>query len=115
MQLDVLSEELWPFDLIIIRDLLFHFTPQQALAVLSTVNRSGARYVLTSKHPEERNKRSLRTYRAGMGFQGFWQINLQDAPFHLPPPLLAIGMDGQEWSFARSQRVMGLWPLPFDS
>ena len=46
------------------------------------------------------------------GFNGFWQINLQDAPFRLPPPLLAIGMDGQEWSFTRSQRVMGLWSLP---
>ena len=86
---------------------------RQALHVLSNANRSGARYLLTSTHPAERNKRSIKTYREGAGFNGFWQINLQDAPFGLPPPLLAIGMDGQEWSFSRSQRVMGLWALPF--
>ena len=38
---------------------------RQALDVLLNVNRSGAKYLLTSTHPEESNNRSIRTYREG--------------------------------------------------
>ena len=75
------------------------------------------------------------TFKAGVGFGTSWRINLEDAPFGLPPPLLAVGFDGTlrrvpasasdgikvphptgEWFVKRhseySMRAMGLWKLP---
>ena len=44
----------------------------------------------------------------------FLCINLEDEPFCLPPPLLAIGRDG-EFQFGADKpetRIVGLWRLP---
>ena len=48
----------------------------------------------------------------GNGFNSFYKLNLEDAPFNLRPPLLAIGRDGVPMTHGLQMRVMGLWRLP---
>ena len=79
--------------------------------MLRNINRSGARYLLSTSFPRTNNTRARRHFRAGAAFSSFWPVNLQDAPFHLPRPLLAVGKDGAG-NARDGQRVLGLWPLP---
>ena len=133
VRFDVSAQTLWPVDLVIMRDLLFHFSKERALGVLRRINRSGARYLLTTTNPSARNSETCeveynattgahaqplphhcrRRFVAGLGFKGSnvaWPINLQQAPFNLGEPIAAFGLDGYaRWD---SQRVMGLWRLP---
>ena len=111
---DLSLQVLWPADLIIIRDLLFHFSKERVLDVLRRVSRSGARYLLTTYFPLQDNtgRDVKRTYADGLGHFAFWPLNLATAPFSLGPPLLTIGMDGSNWARDSNQRGMGLWSLP---
>ena len=134
MRFDLYRQTLWPVDLIIVRDLLFHFSRSRVLGVLRRINDSGARYLLTTTKPSARNKDTCEMiynasdphaherplpsgckakFVAGLGFRGAnvaWPINLQDAPFNLPPPILSFGLDGYpRWDH---MRVMALWRLP---
>ena len=130
---DLAEQTLWPVDLVIVRDILFHFSKARALSVLKRLSASGARYLLTTSTPSAKNAQTCevtfnrttkahlaplpsackRRFVAGLGFRGqnvAWPINLQDAPFNLPPPIVAFGKDGYaRWD---SQRVVGLWRLP---
>ena len=65
-------------------------------------------------HPRTINAEARRAFSPGRGFGSFWRINLEDQPFCLPPPLLAIGRDG-EFQFGADKpetRIVGLWRLP---
>ena len=126
MPLDFMRQELWPADLLIVRDVLFHFDLNRSLKALQRINRSGAKFLLTTFYPKSRNNDFFaagavqwsdpragtinRKFVQGSGFSSFYRINLLDAPFHLPPPLLSIGHDGNELEF--NDRVVGLWQLP---
>jgi hypothetical protein len=120
MQFDVATQMLWPADLIICRDLLLHFDPSRAARVLQRIRRSGSKWLLASHHPglSEEASGALR-FTAGNAFGSHWSPNLEGRPLNMPPPLLAIGLDGTWWSretggFATAsttQRVMGLWRL----
>ena len=109
VHLDFMKQALWPADLLIVRDVLFHFDPRRVLKALKIFDRSGAKYLLTTMFPRRRNAISLKSFKAGHGFSSFYSINLLDEPFNLPPPLLAIGYDGDR---AEIDRVVGLWRLP---
>ena len=111
---DLSLQMLWPADLIVIRDLLFHFSKERVLDVLQRVSRSGARYLLTTYFPLQENadRDVKRTYADGLGHFAFWPLNLATAPFSLGPPLRTIGMDGSNWARDFNQRGMGLWSLP---
>jgi len=102
---DLASEYLWPVDLVIVRDILFHFTAERANDVLRRVGESGCRFALVTYFPRVHNNVAARKYQAGKGFSSYASWNLEQAPFALPPPLLSIGWDG-----ARADRVVGLWP-----
>ena len=52
------------------------------------------------------NAAGPRHFRAGAAFSSFWPVNLQDAPFPLPRPLLAVGKDGAG-NARDGQRVLG--------
>ena len=83
--------------------------------VLRRLSASGARLLLTTSFPTMNNSATgdLRARAGdGLGFSSFWPINLEQPPFALGPPLLAIGMDGEGWDRSFSQRVVGLWELP---
>ena len=64
-------------------------------------------HVLITTFPGSNNQR--KKFHPGLGFSSFMPWNLEDAPFGLPPPLLAIGRDGSTMGRDRG-RVMGLWP-----
>ena len=103
----------WPTDLVVTRDLLFHFDQKRIMRVLHRLSASGARYLLSTFYPLKTNEGDLRkTYSDGLGHFAFWPINLAAPPFSLGPPLLTVGMDGSAWDRAIDQRAMGLWALP---
>mmetsp|Transcript_13092 Transcript_13092/g.52433 ORF Transcript_13092/g.52433 Transcript_13092/m.52433 type:complete len:163 (-) Transcript_13092:38-526(-) len=109
---DLALQTLWPVDIVIVRDVLFHFSPERGLDVLRRVDASGARFLLTTYFPGEDNAKSRHRFDGGgHGFASFWHLNLLDPPFSLPPPLLNIGFDGRAGPEYRT-RVMGLWRLP---
>ena len=111
---DIAEQTLWPVDVVIVRDVLFHFSPERALEVLRRIDRSGSKWLLTTTHPRTINAEARRAFSPGRGFGSFWRINLEDQPFCLPPPLLAIGRDG-EFQFGADKpetRIVGLWRLP---
>ena len=101
---DLASGYLWPADLVVVRDVLFHFTEDRANDVLRRVAESGCRFALVTYFPRVDNKAAASKYRAGRGFSSYASWNLEQAPFGLPPPILSIGKDG-----ARLDRVVGLW------
>ena len=100
---DLAQQHLWPADLVIVRDVLFHFEPSRVAAVLDRLGRSGCGHALITTFPDRNNQR--KKFKPGYGFASFMPWNLEDAPFGLPPPLLAMGRDG-----STEGRVMGLWP-----
>ena len=101
---DLATDYLWPVDLVVVRDILFHFELSRANRVMQRVGRSGCRFVMITTFPRGHNRASARKYHAGRGFSSFASWNLEDEPFSLPPPLLYIGRDG-----SRPDRAMGLW------
>ena len=113
---DLATQSLWPVDLVVLRDVLLHFSKARALRVLQMLSASGARYLLTTSTPSAKNSRTCevefnmstkahvaplpngcsRWFVAGLGFRGqnvAWPINLQDDPFNLPPPIIAFGIE----------------------
>jgi hypothetical protein len=100
---DLARQYLWPADLVVVRDVLFHFEPSRVAEVLDRLGQSGCGHALLTTFPTRNNQR--KKIRPGLGFTTFMPWNLEDAPFGLPPPLLAIGRDGSD-----TGRVMGLWP-----
>ena len=96
-QFDLSTQVLWPADLCIVRDVLFHFDPTRALNVLRRINASGCKYFLATTFPQYdpmTNVKRASRFHAGRGFGSFAPWDLQGAPFHLVPPLLLIGYDG---------------------
>ena len=131
---DISIQYLWPVDLVVVRDILFHFEIGRAVSVLRRIGISGCRYALITTFLQTNNMIAARKYRAGRGFSScmLWESNMQNCasffvptliwglcatmpsadaswnlqgqPFALPPPLLAVHGDGK-----RADRVMGLW------
>jgi hypothetical protein len=100
---DLARHYLWPTDLVVVRDVLFHFEPRRVADVLDRLGESGCGHILITTFPTSNNQR--KKFHPGLGFSSFMPWNLEDAPFGMPPPLLAIGRDGSS-----AGRVMGLWP-----
>ena len=112
---DLMTQPLFPVDLLIVRDILFHFRTQQGLDVLKNAHNSGSRYLLSTYFPGYDNGKRRP---GGSGHSGFAPLDLETPPYNLGPPLLAIGYDGPPpgragvWNGKVGQRVMGLWTLP---
>lgn len=119
---DLSLQQLWPADLVVMRDVLFHFSKERILEVLARVNASGSRYFLSTYFPNSNNTQLgdlHKKYGDGGGHYSFWPVDLVHAPFSLGPPLLTIGRDGDWWwklqkygAAGTRQRLMGLWRLP---
>ena len=91
------------------------------LSVLRRIEASGSSYLLTTSYPRNNGRSNARwasAFRAGRGFSSFGAWNLQEAPFNLTAPLLAIGYDGwhfrARWHKMSESRIMGLWRLPLE-
>ena len=92
-----------PVDLIMARDVLFHLSTSVVLDILRHINRSGAKYLLsttsfntTSK--VDNFKRDAIDYR---------DINLYGPPFNLPKPVMTTDKED-----VKQPRHMALWKLP---
>mmetsp|Transcript_46150 Transcript_46150/g.76291 ORF Transcript_46150/g.76291 Transcript_46150/m.76291 type:complete len:409 (-) Transcript_46150:292-1518(-) len=108
---DLSLQTLPPVDLVLLRDLLFHFDAMRGHDILERVNASGARYFMSTHFPHTDNEETERHFHAGSGFGSFWPLNLEQKPFLLPHPLIVIGANG-ELRPQQNLPVMGLWALP---
>ena len=105
---DLSLEYLWPADLVVIRDVLFHFSASRVNEVRRRIALSGCRFALVTYFPRGNNKRSLSKFHPGHGFSSYASWNFEAEPFGLPPPLLTVGNDGPPCR-GDGCRVMGLW------
>jgi Methyltransferase domain len=94
---DIIHDPLPPVDAVICRELLFHLSYEQCFRALKNLVKTDARYYLLT---------SNRGYWLNFDIAtGDWrELNLEVAPFHLPPPRLAIRDD-----FQFPDRFIGVW------
>ena len=104
---DLATQVLWPADLVLVRDVLFHFDAERVLTVLRHVNQSGGRFFMSTSFPAHASSVVARKFKPGRGFKSYASWDLSAKPFSLGPPILAIGDDGQA-----PGRIMALWRLP---
>jgi hypothetical protein len=109
-------------DLMLMRDVLFHFQDDIVLKILQTIMESNVKYLLTTTFLTPNDQHSWNRHRAYGETDvkraenttiGFRELNLMDKPFCLPPPILKVvdshnlyAKDGQP------DRYVGLWKLP---
>jgi SAM-dependent methyltransferase len=101
MMADIARDLLPRADLVLCKECLIHLPNRQVCDALRNFKRSGASYLLTTTFP---NLRANRDTWPG----SFRPLNLQIAPFKLPPPREIVD-DGRDTS--ESTAVLGLWSL----
>ena len=108
---DLVSQPLPRADAIFCRDLLPHLGYREIADVLHNFRRSGATWLITTSLSRERDNRDT----AG----GRWRpLNLTQAPFHFPPPLLLLNEHCSEDGGAYDDKCLGVWrlaELPLDA
>jgi SAM-dependent methyltransferase len=101
---DMTRADLPAADLILCRDGLVHLSFADARAALRNFRRSGSRYLLTTTFVSHTGNRDTPT--------GGWRVlNLQAAPFGLPPPLALIDERCAFAEGAYRDKCLGLWEL----
>jgi hypothetical protein len=96
--LDVIRRAPPEADLVLMRDLLIHFSFSDAASAMLNVRRSGATWLLTTTYTEIQENRDIVT--------GRWRpINLELAPYRMPPPLELIR------EHELGGKSLGLWRL----
>lgn len=99
--MDIIGGKLIAADLIIVRDLLIHFSVGNIHATIANVKRSRIKYILVSTYPDSKVNKSIRD---GYNFN----INLQIAPFNFGKPLFLI----EEMKDDNLERkCVGLWKV----
>lgn len=99
--LDLVTDDLPRADAVLARDVLIHLSQRDVRAALTNIRRSGAQWLLTTTYPEHVNRDII---------TGDWRpLNLQAAPYLLPPPIELIPEETQERQF--SDRSLGLWSV----
>jgi hypothetical protein len=104
---DIRSDALPKVDLVMSRDCLVHLSFDDIHRALRNINRSGAKYLLTTTFVERQKNVDIRT--------GEWRtLNLQAAPFNLAPPIKFINEQCTESDKdgVYSDKCLGLWSLP---
>lgn len=102
--MDIVQNALWPVDLIVLRDVLFHLPQADVITVLENVANSGAKYLVSTSYPAGTNDYS--GYEFGHGFRSFIPINLEYEPYNFPTPLAVIAEDDEA-----GRRIVGLWSI----
>jgi hypothetical protein len=102
--LDLLSDPLPTCDLVLVRDCLVHLSFADVHRALANIKASGARYFLSTTFQRLESNRDITT--------GDWRpINLERAPFDLPPPLALIDEQCQEAGGRYGDKALGLWEV----
>jgi hypothetical protein len=104
LRLDLTRDPLPRADLVLCRDCLVHLSFEDAFRALANLKRSGSRYLLTTTFPGRGDNPDIPT--------GHWRpLDLQAAPFRLPPPLRVVSeeYDGDEGRYR--DKSLGLWRI----
>ncbi len=104
IHLNLIEDALPKVDLIFCRDCLVHFSFADTLRALNNMCASGSTYLLTTTFPETKKNKDVATLR--------WRtLNLQGAPFHLPPPLELFNEGCTEANGMFRDKSMALWRI----
>lgn len=104
-KLNLLQDSLPRVDMVFCRDCLVHLSYKDIFLALHNICNSEATYFLTTTFPERQSNRDIAT--------GDWRpLNLQAAPFSLPPPVKLINEgctegDAEEYK----DKSLGLWRI----
>jgi SAM-dependent methyltransferase len=102
VQLDLQRDALPKVDLVFCRDCLVHFPLHGVALALSNIKRSGSRYLLTTTFVDRASNDDIRV--------GRWRpLNLERAPFDLPPPLRLMDEECPEPT--NRDKRLGLWRI----
>jgi hypothetical protein len=102
--MDLLSHALPKVDLILCRDCLVHFSFADIFKALNNLRASGSRFLLTTTFPTRQENLPIPT--------GKWRpLNLERAPFFLPPPLTILNEGCTENGGEYADKSLGLWEL----
>jgi SAM-dependent methyltransferase len=100
MCIDAVAEDLPQADVVLCREVLFHLSFRDALALIKNVRSTGARYLLATTNPATGANRDIPS--------GEWrEINLEQSPYAIGPRHREIA-DGDGPS---PSRVLGVWRL----
>lgn len=103
-KLNILVDDLPQSDLILCRDCLVHFSDADIKYALDNICASKSRYLLTTTFTDRKSNTPIPT--------GLWRpLNLQAAPFFLPPPLAIINEKCSESAGYYSDKSLALWKL----
>ncbi len=93
------------FDLVLVRDTLFHLPILEALQVLEMINDSGSRFLGTTTidSPKVRN--------AFIEAGEWYPLNIKKPPFSFPEPLAAV-VEGYKGVDFYGSKKLGVWKLP---
>lgn len=110
-------------DLILVRDVLFHMPDAAVQKVLSSIHRSGSKYLATTSFSKTENQEDFNTklaYRDSAKerqtkdeeeYIGFRHLNLYLPPYNFPNPPLYIAEENDATS-KNLERHVGVWKLP---
>lgn len=102
--MDLMRDPLPAADLILCRDALVHFSFADIRAAVFNLKLSGAEYLLTTHFAGNRKNSDIVT--------GQWRpLNLTQAPFYFPPPLLTIDEQCSERDGEYRDKCLALWRL----
>ena len=100
--LDLTRDRLPPADLLFCRDCLVHLSFADIRLALANVAASGIPYLLTTTFPQGEINEDIVT--------GDWRVlDLERAPFHLPPPLRILNEGCTEGEGGFADKSLGLW------
>ena len=104
IHLDVSKDDLPKVDLIFCRDLLVHFSYQDAMRTLANFKRSGATWLLTTTFTNRTSNEDIDT--------GDWRtLNLKLHPFSFPEPKEMIIEGCTEFDGLFADKTLALWKL----
>jgi len=100
--IDLTQSEMPRADLVLCRDCLVHLSFENGLQALQTIARSGAEYCALTTFPALARNADVPT--------GAWrQINLERAPFNLPPPFKLLNEGSTEEAERFADKSLGFW------
>jgi hypothetical protein len=103
--LNIVEDELPNADLIFCRDCLVHLNYDDIYKVIANFKRSQSRYLLTTTFTD-------RSKNVDLVGKDIWRtLNLQQAPFNFPPPLMLINENCTEVNGRFADKCLGLWRL----
>ena len=104
VQLDLTRDALPAADVVLCRDCLVHLSHKMVFAALKNLQQSGSKYLLTTTYPDEKENINIVT--------GGWRpLNLEAAPFSLPPAHRVIDEQCFDPGGTNSGKSLGLWKL----